>query len=180
MLFHDCVCYASVSWLSDWILFIVIICRSCVHLSSEFPHTSVFLIVNIQHVEYLGFAIGASPMFFRADSVTLNTPHTTEKSEKIIFRSTKINRTLPRIVGRGEICPKLPWLSVNQLCSSLGLELMVKLRTLCLYIYFESWSSRLWKGELYFRRGFWCLANHNALCQLANQSRLCLSEGGTL
>ncbi len=23
-------------------------------------------------------------------------------------------------------------------------------------------------------------ANHNALCQLANQSRLCLSEGGTL
>ncbi len=26
----------------------------------------------------------------------------------------------------------------------------------------------------------WCSANHNALCQLANQSRLCLSEGGTL
>ncbi len=42
-------------------------------------------------------------MFFRADSVTLNTPHTTEKSDKIIFRSTKIIGTLPRIVGRGEI-----------------------------------------------------------------------------
>ncbi len=26
----------------------------------------------------------------------------------------------------------------------------------------------------------WCSANHNALGQLANQSRLCLSEGGTL
>ncbi len=49
-----------------------------------------------------------------------------------------------------------------------------------LYIYFESWSSRLWKGALHFRRGLWCSANHNALCQLANQSRLCLSEGGTL
>ncbi len=26
----------------------------------------------------------------------------------------------------------------------------------------------------------WCSANHNALGQLANQSRLCLSEGGAL
>ncbi len=50
----------------------------------------------------------------------------------------------------------------------------------CLYFYFESWSSRLWKGALHFRSGLWCSANHNALCQLANQSRLCLSEGGTL
>ncbi len=25
----------------------------------------------------------------------------------------------------------------------------------------------------------WCSANHNALGQLANKSRLCLSEGGT-
>ncbi len=50
----------------------------------------------------------------------------------------------------------------------------------CLYFNFESWSSRLWKGALHFRRGLWCLANHNALGQLANQSRLCLLEGGTL
>ncbi len=49
--------------------------------------------------------------FFRADSVTLNTPHTTGKSDKIIFRSTKIIGTLPRIVGRGEIGPKSARLS---------------------------------------------------------------------
>ncbi len=48
----------------------------------------------------------------------------------------------------------------------------------CLYFHFESWSSRLWKGALHFRRGLWCSANHNALCQLANQSRLHLSEEG--
>ncbi len=39
--------------------------------------------------------------------------------------------------------------SVTRLCSSFGLELMVKLS---LYIHFESWSSRLWKGALHFRR----------------------------
>ncbi len=50
----------------------------------------------------------------------------------------------------------------------------------CLYFNFESWSLRLWKGALHFRRGLWCSANHNALCQLANQSRLRLLEGGTL
>ncbi len=50
----------------------------------------------------------------------------------------------------------------------------------CLHFNYESWSSRLWKGVLHFRRGLWCSANHNALCQLANQSRLHLSEGGTL
>ncbi len=62
------------------------------------------------------------------------------------------------------------------------LELMVILRTLhlhsFLYIHFE--SSRLWRGVLHFRCRLWCSANHNALCQLANQSKLCLSEGGTL
>ncbi len=36
------------------------------------------------------------------------------------------------------------------------------------------------KGALHFRFGLCCSANHNALCQLANQSRLRLSEGGTL
>ncbi len=55
------------------------------------PHTSGFLIVN---VEYLRFAIGAPLTFFRADSVTLNTPHTKGKSDKIIFRTTKIIGTL--------------------------------------------------------------------------------------
>ncbi len=50
----------------------------------------------------------------------------------------------------------------------------------CLSYNFESWSSRLWKGALHFRRGLWCSAYHNALCQLANQSRLRLSEGGAL
>ncbi len=47
-------------------------------------------------------------MFFRADSVSLNTPHTTEK---IIFKTTKIIGTLPRIVLRGEIGPKSAQLS---------------------------------------------------------------------
>ncbi len=67
-------------------------------------HTSGFLIVNIQHR-------GASAVLFRAESVTVNTPHTTGKSNKIIFRTTSIIETLPRIVGRGEIGPKSPRLS---------------------------------------------------------------------
>ncbi len=46
----------------------------------------------------------------------------------------------------------------------------------CLYIYFERWSSRCYISDSCLR----CSANHNALCQLANQSRLRLSEGGTL
>ncbi len=50
----------------------------------------------------------------------------------------------------------------------------------CLCIYFESWSSQLWKETFHFRCGLWCSANHNALGQLANQRRLRLSEGGTL
>ncbi len=70
------------------------------------PPTHQDLWSYIQHVECLRFTIGASPTFFWADSVTLNTLYTTEQSEKIIFRSTKIIVTLPRIAGRGEICPK--------------------------------------------------------------------------
>ncbi len=62
--------------------------------------------------------------------------------------------------------------SVTRLCSPLRLELMVKLRTLLTVYNFESWSSRLWKGALHFRRGLRCSANHNALCQLANQNNL--------
>ncbi len=52
-----------------------------------------------------------TPTFFQADSVTLNTPHTRGKADKIIFRTTKIIGTLPRIVGRGEIGPKSARLS---------------------------------------------------------------------
>ncbi len=70
---------------------------------------------------------------------------------------------------------------VTQLCSPLGLELMVKLSTLLTVfsLVLKNWSSRLWKGVLHFRHGLWCSANHNALDQLANQSRLCL-EGEAL
>ncbi len=36
------------------------------------------------------------------------------------------------------------------------------------------------KGRYISDECLWCSANHNALCQLANQSRLHLSEEGTL
>ncbi len=72
--------------------------------------------------------------------------------------------------------------SVTWLCSPLGLELMVKLRTLLTVFTFilkdEARDYR--KGRYIFDECLWCSANHNALRQLANQSRLCLSEGGTL
>ncbi len=50
---------------------------------------------------------------------------------------------------------------------------MVKLRTLLTAFTFilNAEARELWKGALDFRRGLWCLANHNALGQLANQSR---------
>ncbi len=95
-----CVCYGLLCFrlLPDrfligycLVLYCLIICRSNMCLSSVSPpHTAGFLIVNIQHVEYLRFAIEEPQTFFRADSVTLNTPHTTWKYDKIIFRSTKI------------------------------------------------------------------------------------------
>ncbi len=44
--------------------------------------------------------------------------------------------------------------SVTWLCCPLGLELMVKLRTLLtVFTLIFSWSSRLWKGALHFRHG---------------------------
>ncbi len=79
------------------VLFHVIICRSNVCLSSVPPPSRI------------SDTIGAHLMFFRVDSVTLNIPHTTEKSDTIIFRSTKIIGTLPRIVRRGEIGPIILW-----------------------------------------------------------------------
>ncbi len=36
------------------------------------------------------------------------------------------------------------------------------------------------KGRYISDACLWCSSNHNALGQLANQSRLCLSEGGAL
>ncbi len=58
--------------------------------------------------------------------------------------------------------------SVTRLCSTFGLELIVKLRTFlnCLYIYFESWSLQLWKA--YLTRGVRPITMH---CQLAYQRR---------
>ncbi len=84
--------------------FLVIICSSNACLSSVSPppprtHTHT-------HTHTAGFQIETHPEFFRVDSVTLNTPHTSGKSDKMIFRSTEIIRTLPRIVRTGEISPK--------------------------------------------------------------------------
>ncbi len=50
----------------------------------------------------------------------------------------------------------------------------------CLYIYFKAKSHDYGKGRYISESCLWCSANHNALCQLANPSRLCLLEGGTL
>ncbi len=69
--------------------------------------------------------------------------------------------------------------SVTRLCSPLGLELMVKLRTLLTVFILKAKARDYGKGRYIFEC-WWCSANHNALCQLANQSRLRLSEGGTL
>ncbi len=70
---------------------------------------------------------------------------------------------------------------VMRLCSPFGLELMVKLRTLLTVFPFilKAKACDYGKGR-YISECLWCSANHNALCQLANQSRLCLSEGGAL
>ncbi len=82
----------------------------------------------------------------------------------------------------GHITTAASSLCLSRDCSPLGLELMVKLRTLLTVFTFilKAKARKLWRRALHFRRGLWCSANHNALCQLANQSRLCLSEGGTL
>ncbi len=73
-------------------------------------------------------------------------------------------------------------MSVTQLCFSFGLEVMVKLRTLLTVFTFilKAEACDFGKGHHISEAGLWCLANHNALGQLANQSRLCLSEGGAL
>ncbi len=69
--------------------------------------------------------------------------------------------------------------SVTRLCSPLGLELMVKLRTLLTVFTFilKAKARDYGKGRYISDLCLWCSANHN---ELANQSRLRLSEGGTL
>ncbi len=64
--------------------------------------------------------------------------------------------------------------SVTQLCSPLELELMVKLRTLLNVFTFvlKPEAHDYGKGSYISDKCLWCSANHNALCQLANQSRL--------
>ncbi len=62
------------------------------------------------------------------------------------------------------------------------LELMVKLRTLLtVFTFIVKAEIRVyWKGRYISDSCLWCSTNHYALCQLANQSRLRLSGGGTL
>ncbi len=69
-----------------------------------------------------------------------------------------------------------------RLCSPFGLELMVKLRTfLTVFIFTLKAEARDYgKGRYISDAHLWCSANHNALRQLANQSRLHLLEGGAL
>ncbi len=62
-----------------------------------------------------------------------------------------------------------------------GLELMVKLKTLLTdKTNLKAEARHYGKGRYISNSCLWCSANHNALCQLANQSRLHLSEGGSL
>ncbi len=89
--------------------------------------------------------------------------------------------TQPRLVCK-HIRASSRVLSVTRLCSPLGLELMVKLRTLWTVFTFilKAKARGYGKGRYISDLCLWCSANHNALGQLANQSRLRLSEGGTL
>ncbi len=59
---------------------------------------------------------------------------------------------------------------------------MVKLMTLLTVFIFtlKAEARDYGKGRYISDARLWCSGNHNALGQLANQSRLCLSEGGAL
>ncbi len=72
--------------------------------------------------------------------------------------------------------------SITRLCSPLGFELKVKLRTILTVFAFilKAKARDYGKGSYISDKCLWCSANYNALCQLANQSRLHLSEGGAL
>ncbi len=73
-------------------------------------------------------------------------------------------------------------MSVTWLCSPLGLELIVKRMTLLTVFTFilKTEARDYGKGRYISDACLWCSANHNAMCQMANQSRLRLSEGETL
>ncbi len=72
--------------------------------------------------------------------------------------------------------------SVTLLCSPFRLQLMVKLIYLLTVFIFtlKTKACDYCKGRYISYTCLWCSANHNALDQLANQSRLRLSEGGAL
>jgi len=72
--------------------------------------------------------------------------------------------------------------SVARLCSPSRVELMVKLRTLLTVFTFilKDEARDYGKGHNISDECLQCSANNNALGQLANQSRLHLSERGTL
>ncbi len=128
-----CVCYTSVFcqlafWL-DIVKFHVLICRSYARLSSGFPPHSRISDRKYSMGNIYDSWLGTPLMFFQVDSLTLNTPHTTGKSDKIIFRPTKIIETLPRIVGRGEMGPKSARLSCG-VYPALGWEIVIVLLTI--------------------------------------------------
>ncbi len=133
-----CVCYAPFCQLTFWldiVSFHVIICRSNTCSSSGFPPH-----IRISDRKYSTCSIGAPPMFFRADSVTLNTRHTTGKSDKI--------GTLHSIVGRGEIGSKSARLScgVYQIVAKIAVwaGLYIELPCYVKIILQMSWKLDLW------------------------------------
>ncbi len=63
-------------------------------------------VLCVHHTQQDFWSYDSRSTFFRADSLILNTPYTSGKSDKINFRTTKIIGTLCRIIGRGEIGPK--------------------------------------------------------------------------
>ncbi len=90
-------CFCQLAFWLDIDSFHVIICRSCARLSSGFP----------PHIRISDRKYSTCWIFTirdRAEQIQSLLTHLTP--DKIIFRTTKIIRTLPRTVGRGEIGPK--------------------------------------------------------------------------
>ncbi len=104
---------------------------------------------------------------------------------KTIFHSMaplKKHHMTPLIAACVQIHTCFITVSVTLLCSLFVLELMVKLKTLLtVFIFILKAEARDYgKGRYISDACLWCSANHIAQGQLANQSRLCLSVGGTL
>ncbi len=70
--------------------------------------------------------------------------------------------------------------SVTRLCSTFGLELMVKLTTLLTVFIFtlKAEARDYGKGRYISDASLWCSASHNALCQLANQQTALVGKRG--